>query len=88
MGFFALPVDLQDLVIGFCFEIRYEELKCDLDIISEINRWELPPSIVCRNVQLRDASLTCVPPAETFCFQTPTFQHDAYPPSVGPAGFP
>ena len=50
MGFFALPVDLQDLVIGFCFEIRYKELKCDLDIISEINRWELPPSIVPRTL--------------------------------------
>ena len=50
MKFSALPLDLQDLVIVFCFGIRYEELKCDLQIISEINKWRLPPSILPRTI--------------------------------------
>ena len=50
MSFSALPLDLQDLVIVFCFGIRYEELNCDLQIISEINKWRLPPSILPRTI--------------------------------------
>ena len=54
MSFSALPADLQDLVIGFCYKIRYNELKRDLDIISEINRWCLPPCLLPRTIFCRE----------------------------------
>ena len=46
MFFSALPADLQDLVIGFCFEIRLKELKRDIDTIFEIKAWDLPPNLL------------------------------------------
>ena len=60
MSFSALPADLQDLVIGFCYKIRYNELKHDLDVISEINRWCLPP---------------CLLPRTIFCRETYNYEH-------------
>ena len=46
MCFSDLPDDLQDIVVGFCFEIRTKELKRDLETIFEIKSWKLPPRLL------------------------------------------
>jgi hypothetical protein len=46
MRFSVLPTDLQDMVVGFCFEIRLSDLKRDLDTIFEIKAWDLPPRLL------------------------------------------
>ena len=50
MCFSDLPDDLQDMVVGFCFQIRTKELKHDLKTIFEIKSWNLPSRFIPRTV--------------------------------------
>ena len=46
MNLVTLPVDLQDLVVQFAYEIKLKDLKKDLTVITEVKSWNLHPSFI------------------------------------------
>ena len=46
MNLVALPIDLQDLVVQFAYEIKLKDLKKDLTVITEVKSWNLHPSFI------------------------------------------
>ena len=53
MTFGCIPTELQDLVVGFCWEITHAELQEELKTIELIKSWNIDPLFVERKMYRR-----------------------------------